>query len=80
MSCRSSLCNLRVLGVSVVNARLLTLTTEAQRTRRLHREIKAKSPSLTCQLEETAANDYNAGLKKKALVTESFRGRARLSA
>jgi len=34
----ASLCNLSVLGVSVVNQCLETTTTETQRTQRLHRE------------------------------------------
>src|SRR5678815_4817838 len=48
---RSSLCNLRVLGVSVVDGLLHLTTTESQRTQRLHRGIFKRFTSVLILVE-----------------------------
>src|SRR5678815_2981168 len=66
---RSSLCNLRVLGVSVVDGLLHLTTTESQRTQRLHRGIFKRltpvlilvvllSGSLITTKAQSTPNDY----------------------
>jgi hypothetical protein len=54
-----SLCNLRVLCVSVVEKILSkTSTTEAQRTRRWHREIQIRPPPMTKDMDVESVVDY----------------------